>query len=386
LFLTRCFVGVGEAAYGPAAPTLISDLYPVSVRGKVLSWFYAAIPVGSALGYALGGVVVHQLHLEWRWAFYIVVPPGLLLALFCFLMHEPVRGQADSPHGPVPSEAGPTPSEAITAAPPVFATPIDVVPPGMNDASPEVESAPAPQPRTSNWLRDLKSLLRTPSYVIDTLGMTAMTFALGALAFWMPDYVLQRQAPGLGPLDPVTSFSAIVVVAGFAATLLGGMTGDWLRPHFPGSYFLVSGAGMIIGFFMLFGVLGRPFPEAWIWIFLAVYFLFFNTGPSNTILANVTHPSIRSSAFAFNILIIHALGDAGSPTLVGSIADWAKTWSTEKPAWMSGQLAEFLSAHEGLNAGFVFVSIMTVVGGLIWLWGTRYLERDTQLATQRLDG
>ena len=80
LLITRCFVGVGEAAYGPVAPTVISDLYPVSRRGQVLSWFYVAIPVGSALGYALGGQVAAMVN--WRWAFYLVVAPGVLLGLW----------------------------------------------------------------------------------------------------------------------------------------------------------------------------------------------------------------------------------------------------------------------------------------------------------------
>src|SRR5215471_3246315 len=57
LLLTRCFVGIGEAAYGPVAPTILSDLYPVERRGQILAWFYMAIPVGSALGYVLGGAV-----------------------------------------------------------------------------------------------------------------------------------------------------------------------------------------------------------------------------------------------------------------------------------------------------------------------------------------
>src|SRR5262249_9058154 len=56
LLATRIFVGVGEAAYGPAAPTLIADYFPVEKRGRVLAWFYMAIPVGSALGYAWGGL------------------------------------------------------------------------------------------------------------------------------------------------------------------------------------------------------------------------------------------------------------------------------------------------------------------------------------------
>src|SRR6185295_13930468 len=70
LIITRIFVGIGEGGYGPAAPPIISDLFPVSTRGRVLAIFFAAIPVGSALGYVLGGLI--NVHLGWRWAFYLV--------------------------------------------------------------------------------------------------------------------------------------------------------------------------------------------------------------------------------------------------------------------------------------------------------------------------
>ena len=94
MFAMRCFVGVGEAAYGPIAPDMISDLYPVKKRGRILAWFYAAIPFGGALGYALGSLTI-RFSGDWRVAFYLVVPPGLVLGLWCFLMPEPRRGQVD---------------------------------------------------------------------------------------------------------------------------------------------------------------------------------------------------------------------------------------------------------------------------------------------------
>src|SRR5216110_1433060 len=78
LFATRICVGIGEGGYGPAAPTILSDLFPIEKRGRVMAIFYAAIPVGSALGYVIGGLI--GAHLGWRWAFYLVTPPGLLLA------------------------------------------------------------------------------------------------------------------------------------------------------------------------------------------------------------------------------------------------------------------------------------------------------------------
>ena len=93
LLLTRCLVGIGEAAYGPVAPAMISDLYPVESRGQVLAWFYLAIPVGSALGFVLGGLVADTAS-GWRGAFLVVVLPGLLLGAICFFMREPPRPAA----------------------------------------------------------------------------------------------------------------------------------------------------------------------------------------------------------------------------------------------------------------------------------------------------
>ncbi|PYI71806.1 MAG: MFS transporter, partial [Verrucomicrobia bacterium] len=87
LFATRIFVGIGEGGYGPAAPTILADLFPIDIRGRVMAIFYTAIPVGSALGYVIGGVVGG--HLGWRWAFYLVTLPGLLLGLLCFWQRDP---------------------------------------------------------------------------------------------------------------------------------------------------------------------------------------------------------------------------------------------------------------------------------------------------------
>src|SRR5438477_1505262 len=87
LFIARIFVGIGEGGYGPAAPTVLADLFPLQTRGRVMAIFCAAIPVGSALGYVLGGWISE--HFGWRWAFYAVTPPGLLLGLFCFTQRDP---------------------------------------------------------------------------------------------------------------------------------------------------------------------------------------------------------------------------------------------------------------------------------------------------------
>src|SRR5438046_105676 len=80
----RAFVGVGEAAYATLAPTIIDDLTPLDRKGQALAVFYLAIPLGSALGYMIGGTI--DKHLGWRAAFFIAGGPGLALALTCLLI------------------------------------------------------------------------------------------------------------------------------------------------------------------------------------------------------------------------------------------------------------------------------------------------------------
>ncbi len=107
---TRCLVGFGEGAYGPVAPTMLADLFPVEKRGKVMSLFYLAIPVGGALGFTLGGAMKGLSEDGWRWAFYAVVPPGILLGFICFFMKEPARGMSETVKKPVsPPQENPEP-------------------------------------------------------------------------------------------------------------------------------------------------------------------------------------------------------------------------------------------------------------------------------------
>jgi MFS family permease len=206
---------------------------------------------------------------------------------------------------------------------------------------------------------DYLVLFRTPSYVLVTLGMTAMTFAIGALGWWMPDYLKSHHVTDLLGIEPRAMLGILTALAGITGTLTGGIAGDACRARYGGSYFLVSGVGLLLSVPCALLFLVVPFPAAWVFVFLAEFFLFFNTGPTNTILANVVQPAIRSSGFGLNILVIHLLGDAISPPLVGAIAD---RWS--------------------LPIGFVVVSLFMLLGGAFWLWGVRYLEADTAAATR----
>jgi len=303
LLITRVFLGVGEAGFAPTAPTLISDFYPVEKRGLPMAWFFMAIPVGSALGYAFGGGVQH--FLGWQWAFFLVTPMGLLLAALCLFQRDP-RSEMTS------------------------------------------------KPQRAR-LADYAGLLRIPSLLINIAGQTAMTFAIGGLSAWVPTYLHEARGQPLAQVDVI--FGIVLASAGLASTMLGGWLADRVKKHIPGAYFLVSACGMLLGFPATLAMLRCPFPAAWILIFLAIFFLFLNTGPSNTALANVTPPAVRACAFGANILMCHLFGDAFSPALIGWIKD-----------------------HGSWDLGFITVSTVMLVSGLIWLAGMKKLVRDTEKA------
>ena len=178
-----------------------------------------------------------------------------------------------------------------------------------------------------------------------------MTFVVGGLGFWAPAYLrFRHQSPEVG----MTIFGLITVVAGLVSTLLGGVIADRLRSRFPGSYFWVSGIGMLIACPIFVLTLYIPFPAAWITMFLAIFFLFLNTGPSNTALANVSLPAVRATAFAANIFVIHAFGDV-------------------QAFWLLG----YIGGHTNMHVAFLFVSGVILLSGVAWLIGAKYLPADT---------
>jgi predicted MFS family arabinose efflux permease len=261
----RSLVGVGEASYGTVAPGILSDYFPQEKRGRVLSWFYLAIPVGSALGYLLGGVIGERF--GWQSAFLMVGAPGLLLVIPLALLKT-----VDVPK----------PAEQVTCS--------------------------------------YLSLLKNRSFVYNTLAMTAMTFAMGGMAQWVPTFL--NRVHGLGVERGNLLFGGLTVVAGIIGTMAGGWLGDYYQRRRPDGYLLVSAWGFICGIpVTLLAFTTADLNTALVSMFLAEICLFLNTGPLNTIIVNVTRHDMRAMAFAANILVIHALGDAVSPTLIGFLSD-----------------------------------------------------------------
>ncbi len=274
LFLARSAVGVGEAAFGTIAPALLADSFPKASRGRVFSVFFAAIPIGSALGYVLGGLV--DKHYGWRAAFFIAGIPGLLLAALCLGLRDPPRGAMDL-------------------------------------------QAPGPA-KTESGRETYRALLRNPAYILTVLGYAAYTFALGGMAFWMPAF-LERER-GFAHGAATVQFGAIIVVTGFLGTFGGGWLGDALLPRSKQAYLWVSGIATLLAAPLAL-LAFRAHDHATILgaLFLAEILMFASTGPVNSAIVNVVAPEMRASAVALSILSIHLLGDVPSPPLIGKLSD-----------------------------------------------------------------
>ncbi len=274
LFCARAAVGVGEAAFGTVSPGLLADYFPRERRGRVFAIFFAAIPVGSALGYVVGGLADHWF--GWRRAFFVAGVPGLVLAALVLRLVEPVRGARDAP---------------------------------------EARAAPVPGARAA-----VAALRANRPYLLTVLGYAAYTFALGGLAYWMPAFL--ERVRGVPKVHATAQFGAVVVATGLVGTAAGGWLGDRLLPRTRQAYWWVSGVAALLAAPCMLAALVATAPAAyWSAAVAAELLLFASTGPINSAIVNVVSPHIRATAVAASIFAIHALGDVPSPLLVGMIAD-----------------------------------------------------------------
>jgi MFS transporter, Spinster family, sphingosine-1-phosphate transporter len=272
LLAARAAVGIGEAAYATIAPALLADLFPARLRGRVFAIFFAATPVGGALGYVLGGFA--DAHWGWRAAFFIAGLPGLVLALLAL-------GLADPPRGAQERESS------------------------ANEAS---------------GFRSYFVLARNVPYRLTILGYAAYTFAVGGIAAWMP--VFLQRVHGLSSAVANLQLGGVLVVTGLVGSLAGGWVGDRLLRRARHAYLLMSAVATLVA--APFTWLALTTGDEHIYLaslVVAELLIFSSTGPINSAIVNVVAPTMRAAAMAMCIFTIHIFGDVPSPYLIGVVSD-----------------------------------------------------------------
>ncbi len=269
LLFTRSAVGVGEAGYGTVSPSFLAEWFPVEKRARVMALYALAIPLGSAIGYLLGGALGQRF--GWRNAFYIVAVPGVLLGLAAFFLKE-------------------TPEKNL---------------------------------RTEHIsFKGYAALLKNRTYLLICLSQSIGTFTVGGLAAWMPSYFVRSF--GLSVARAGFLFGAVTVLAGISGSLAGGWAADWLRKYTKRAYFIVGYLSFFLSIpFGVCAVLADSLNIALATMFAAEFFIFAYSGPYHAAIVETVPVTMRSMAFALNIFILHALGDALSPFLLGVVSDAA---------------------------------------------------------------
>lgn len=310
LLIRHTIVGIGEASFVTISPTFVADLFPESKRGRVLGVFYLAIPVGFALGYLIGGYFGTRY--GWRTPFYVAGAPGFLLGAVMLFMPEPERGQFDSLH------------ELPEDVPPLFSR------------------------RFAEYFRrKVLGLAKNPAFLTATLGMAMMTFAQGGLLVWMPTFLSRMRGYTLAQANKV--FGLIIAADGTIAALAGGWLGDRLLRRTKGAYYLVSAASMGLGIPIMVVALFDRGPAMVPGIVFAAFLLLLNTAPLNAAIINSVGAHIRATAIAVNLFVIHFLGDAFSPWLIGKVSD-----------------------RSSLESGFISTVVATALSSAILFYGMRF--------------
>jgi sugar phosphate permease len=203
--------------------------------------------------------------------FFIAALPGVLIALgFWLFVREPQRGSADS------------------------------LAPTLNRST-------------------LRGLAHNPAFWCATLGLAMWTFAVGGISTFLPTFFVRFAHMSVAKAGTVTG--ALTVVDGLLGTIIGGWLGQiWLRRN-PRALYLISAWGSVLAIpaaaLVFFGPDSLFLPAA----FVAEFFLFLGTGPLNAAIVNSVAAPIRATAISINLFVIHVLGDAFSPTLIGKVSD-----------------------------------------------------------------
>ncbi|CAH0563334.1 unnamed protein product [Brassicogethes aeneus] len=333
----RALVGIGEASYSTIAPTIISDLFINDVRSKMLAVFYFAIPVGSGLGYIVGSETA-QLAGSWHWALRVTPALGIVaVLLIIFVLEDPERGHSEG--------------------------------------SGHMETTP--------WLEDIKVIVQNKSFMLSTAGFTCVSFVAGALAWWGPKFIemginLHHKSQGD---DDTTAFifGAITMAAGIVGLTAGTFLSQWLKPRWPKVDPVICAAGLLLSAPLLLATTyaaTRSTPLCYFLLFVGQVALNLNWAIVSDILLYVVLPTRRSTAEGFQLLVAHALGDAGSPYLIGTLSEAFQKHMA--PA----EDTEFRSLQYALFS----TCFVEILGGIFFLFTALYVVQDKRKVDKTLQG
>ena len=274
LFMARLLIGVGEAGYAPGGSAMISGLYPIDKRARMIGIWNAAIPLGSAIGVLLGGMIA--IKLGWKHAFGIVAIPGLIVAIL-FLFVKDYK-----------------------------TVDLSFIDKSNNTVKMEKKDM-------------VKEFISRPSLLFTYFGMAAVVFVTTSLLTWLPRYF--EKVRGV-PQDKAGQMASIVMMLAIVGAPLGGILTDrWRRTRdnarlvFPALSTLVAAVTLFIALALLQGSV-----QYIVLLLFGVLVLMFISGAA-AVTQDVIHPGMRATSYAIAVVVQNLLGASMAPIVIGKIYD-----------------------------------------------------------------
>jgi predicted MFS family arabinose efflux permease len=278
LFSARLAIGIGEAGYAPGGTAMISALFPPQKRAAVLGLWNASIPLGSALGIAVGGMVAH--YIGWRYAFGLVALPGMIIALLFYFARD--YKTVELVHEVV--EHGKTVKQKMS-------------------------------------FRELAGqFINNYSLIFNNLAFAANVFVTTALLTWLPTYY--NRVEGLDMDKAGIKGGAIMMMAVLGAPLGGYLTDKWraagkenARMIFPALSSIAAAALLFLAFSGLQGT-------SQYLVLLAAGMTAVSFVPAAvSVTQDVVHPGLRATSLSINVIVQHLLGSSLGPLFIGALSD-----------------------------------------------------------------
>jgi MFS family permease len=274
LFMARIMIGFGEAGYAPGGSALISGMYPMEKRSKMMGLWNASIPLGSAIGVTMGGIIAQSL--GWKHAFGLVAFPGMVVAIL-FLFVKDYK-------------------------------------------TVDLSFVDKTNRRVKMERKDIiREFLRKPSVILTYFGMAAVVFVTTAMIVWLPKFFETENH--LQPKTAGTLAGAVMLLALIGAPAGGFIIDKWraIEPRarllFPAISTFVSALLLFIAFFLLKGN-----AQIGVLFLFGMIIMTFIAGAA-AVTQDVIHPGLRATSYAIAVMVQNLLGSFTAPIVLGKISD-----------------------------------------------------------------
>ena len=326
--LVRMGIGVGEASYAPAANSLIGDMFPAAKRARAMGIFMLGLPLGLMLAFFTIGPMVNAFD-SWRAPFFIAAVPGIILAVFMFLIREPKRGAA----------------EVVAVAQNKVDKPLHKI----------------VTIKTFWWLVAAGLVFNFASYACNMFMVSMMMRYFGASL-----------------ADASIATGVIVGVTGLIGLTVGGFVADRLHQRYTNGRLLFAALSMLIATLSIAWALlaGRIDFAVFVGVFAIGWLFSYNFYTCvYTALQDVIEPRLRATAMALYFAGLYLLGGGLGPVVVGLLSD-----HFAKAAMLSEGASALTEAHKavGLHDAMLLIPISLFLTFIFLLIATATFKADAK--------